>query len=30
MEVGAIWHPGQAMSTPVEALQQFLLHAYGN
>ena len=30
MEVGAIWHPGRAMSTPVEALQQFLLHAYGN
>lgn len=29
MEVGALWHPGAAMSAPAEALQQFLLHAYG-
>jgi DNA-binding transcriptional LysR family regulator len=30
MEVGALWHPDNVMSTPAEALQQFLLHAYGN
>ena len=30
MEVGALWHPKRPMSSPAEALQQFLLHAYGN
>ena len=29
MEVGTIWHPDAAMSAAAEALQQFLLHAYG-
>lgn len=29
MEVGALWHPRAEMSAPAEALQQFLLHAYG-
>ncbi len=29
MEVGTIWHPKASMSAPAEALQQFLLHAYG-
>lgn len=29
MEVGAIWHPDRKMRPHAEALQQFLLHAYG-
>jgi len=29
MEVGAVWHPDGKMNTHAEALQQFLLHAYG-
>ena len=29
MEVGALWHPDVRMNTHAEALQQFLLHAYG-
>lgn len=29
MEVGALWHPNVRMNTHAEALQQFLLHAYG-
>ncbi len=29
MEVGALWHPQRAISTPAETFQQFLLHAYG-
>jgi DNA-binding transcriptional LysR family regulator len=30
MEVGALWHPDGLSNTPAEALQQFLLHVYGN
>lgn len=30
MQVGVLWHPDDRMSEPAEALQQFLLHAYGN
>ena len=30
MEVGALWHPDGLTNTPAEALQQFLLHVYGN
>lgn len=29
MEVGALWNPEKEISTPAEAFQQFLLHAYG-
>lgn len=29
MEAGVLWRQGVALSTPAEALQQFLLHAYG-
>lgn len=30
MEVGALWHPDGLVESPAEALQQFLLHVYGN
>jgi len=30
MQVGVLWHPGDKMSDSAEAMQQFLLHAYGN
>lgn len=30
MEAGVLWRQGAALSAPAEALQQFLLHAYGS
>jgi DNA-binding transcriptional LysR family regulator len=30
MEAGVLWRNGSTLSTPADALQQFLLHAYGS